>query len=214
MAKNKLSGITEAHVRITIKILQSPVFIALPPNAVKLYIDMISFLRGTNNGNISATMTVLKHRGWNSPATLAKSLRQLEAVGLIAKTRETIGVHRGSKLCNLYRFTDRETYAQPKLHIQAHKETHDYLKFKTLTEAKKAIKGASETTPKKKTTQQKLQLNDTNSVALTQINDTDSEVTTPPSTTENVAPIFMRDASNPALHKAYKAICPPAKAYQ
>ena len=156
MAKNKPPGITEAHVRIPLEVLQSPSFIALPASAVKLYLDMLSHLRGTNNGNINAALSELKHRGWRAPVTLAKALRQLEAVGLIAKTRETMGVHRGSKLCNLYRFTDRDAYAQPKLHLDGHKETRDYRKFTTLADAKKAVKTASAPTPKKKTTLQKM----------------------------------------------------------
>ena len=117
MATAKTSGITEAHVRVPLEVLQCPAFIALPASAVKLYMDMMSHLRSTNNGNINATLSELRHRGWRAPATLAKALRQLEAVGLIAKTRETTGVHRGSKLCNLYRFTDRDAYAVPKLHL-------------------------------------------------------------------------------------------------
>ena len=197
MAKNRPPGITEAHVRIPLEVLQSPAFVALPASAVKLYLDMLSHLRGTNNGNINAALSELKHRGWRSPTTLAKALRQLEAVGLIAKTRETTGVHRGSKLCNLYRITDRDAYAIPKLHIDGHRETRDYRKFATLADAKKAVKAASAPTPKKKTTLQKMDRHDTETVAIATIDATESVVTPLRVTTENV--------SSPAPRKPRKA---------
>lgn len=150
MPKGKPIGINEAHVRIPLKLLQSPAFIALPASAVKLYMDMSSQLRSTNNGDISATLSTLRHRGWNSPVTLAKSLRQLEAVGLIAKTRQTTGVFRGSTMCNLYRFTDRESYERPLKHVEASKATNDYLKFKSKGDAERAIKAVNPATPKSK----------------------------------------------------------------
>ncbi len=206
MAKNRPPGITEAHVRIPLEVLQSPAFIALPASAVKLYLDMLSHLRGTNNGNINAALSELRHRGWSAPTTLAKALRQLEAVGLIAKTRETLGVHRGSKLCNLYRFTDRDAYAQPKLHLDGHKETRDYRKFTTLADAKKAVKAASAPTPKKKTTLQKMYRHDTETVAIGRIDATESVVTPLQVTTENVASPAPRKPRKANAGAAFKPI--------
>lgn len=178
MSRNtrKPQGVTEQHIRIPLNVLQSNAFIALPASAAKLYLDMNSYLRGTNNGNISAALTDLRHRGWNSPTTLAKALRQLEAVGLIAKTRQTTGVSHGSKLCNLYRFTHIEAFEFPKFHVQPSKATKDYLRFKTLAEAKRVIEAASAAAPKEKTTIQKMQRHGTASVAEDPNYDTDSVV--------------------------------------
>lgn len=206
MAKNRPPGITEAHVRIPLEVLQSPAFIALPASAVKLYLDMLSHLRGTNNGNISAALSELKHRGWRSSATLAKALRQLEAVGLIAKTRETTGVHRGSKLCNLYRFTDRDAYAQPKLHVDGHKETRDYKHFTTMADAKWAVKDASATTSKKKTTLQKTKRHASQTEAISPIDASDSEVTPLSVTTKNEASPAPRKPRKSNAGAAFKPI--------
>lgn len=115
--KAKADQKQERWVRMFHRVLQSPAFTELSYSASRLYIDLRLLLNGTNNGNISATLSTLRYRGWRSPTTLAKNLRQLEAVGLIAKTRRTVGVENGSKLCNLYRFTDEPCYEVPRLGI-------------------------------------------------------------------------------------------------
>jgi hypothetical protein len=152
---------TEAHVRITLTLLNSPAFVALDYSAKALFLDMRSRLRGSNNGNLNAAYSELRHRGWKSETTLAKGLRPLEAVGLIRKTRETIGVERGSKVCNLYRFTDVDVYAFPKLEIEAMRSTHDYKQFTSLGHARAVVAAASgpkkKLGPRKKTSMQKLE---------------------------------------------------------
>lgn len=202
MSRSKLSGVTEQHIRIPLAILNSNAYIALPASAAKLYLDMLSYLRSTNNGNISAALSNLRHRGWNSPTTLAKALRQLEAVGVIAKTRQTAGVHRGSKLCNLYRFTHLEAFEHPKLHVEACQATKDYLQFKSLADAMRAIKAASAAAPKEKSTIQKLQRHDTEAVSRGSIDATVSVVTPSLPSTETVASASMKEMKEPLLHKA------------
>ncbi len=206
MAKNRPPGITEAHVRIPLEVLQSPAFIALPASAVKLYLDMLSHLRGTNNGNINAALSELRHRGWRSSATLAKALRQLEAVGLIAKTRQTTGVHRGSKLCNLYRFTDRDAYAHPKLHVDGHKETRDYKHFTTMADAKWVVKEASATTPKEKTTLQKTKRHASETEPIAPVDASDSEVTPLRVASRNETSAATPKPRKPNAGKAFKPI--------
>lgn len=147
MGHDKRPGKVEAHIRVNLSLLDSPAFIALDWTARALFLDLRHRMRGTNNGNISAALSELRQRGWNSSATLVKALRQLEAVGLLRKTRQTIGVVRGSKMCNLYRFTDIEVYERAKLGIEAMPATNDYKTFKTLGEAKQAI--AQSARPKK-----------------------------------------------------------------
>lgn len=131
-----------AHIRVNLELLNSPAFIALDWTARALFLDLRSRLRSGNNGDINAALSELVHRGWKSSTTLAKGLRQLEAAGLIRKTRKTVGVEQGSKLCNLYRFTDVEVFARPALGIEACKPSYDYRTFKSLTEARRAVAAA------------------------------------------------------------------------
>lgn len=177
--KAHTSGAVAAHVRISLDMLNSPSFCALSAYEVKLYVDMRSKLRSTNNGNIDAALTTLRHRGWSSPTTLAKCLRALEAVGLIAKTRATVGVENGSKVCNLYRFTDLDVFEQKQVHVNACKASDDWRKFETLRHAKAVLRDARQVPtnePRKKTTLQKLERHATETVAMGGIDATDSVV--------------------------------------
>ena len=73
---------------MTLAMLGSPAWIALDPCAK---------VKSTQNGNISASLAQLRHRGWKSPATLSKSLKQLLVLGFLIKTRSTIGVEKAPK---------------------------------------------------------------------------------------------------------------------
>lgn len=127
------------HVRIYWNILDSMAWIGIGYPSQSLYVVMRRKLQSTNNGNISATLGEMKHYGWRSSATLAKSLRELQAVGLIAVTRHG-GIAFGQKVCSLYRFTDEPMYEHPKLGLQACGATNEWQKFKTKAEVCHAIK--------------------------------------------------------------------------
>lgn len=172
--KHKPAVPTEAHIRITLRLLNSPAYLALSWSARALFVDLRSKLKSTNNGNINATLSELRHRGWRSPSTLAKGLRELEAAGLIAKTRKTNGVEYGCKVCNLYRFTDLEVFELAKLFIDASKPTHDYLKFSALSDAKRAVAQASP--PQKKMSLRKMERSATEKSSVASISATDSVV--------------------------------------
>lgn len=120
-----------SHIRIRVDMLNSPAYRVLPYSTRALYTDLRATLTSTNNGNISATFEDLKHRGWKSSATLAKALRELEHMGLIAKTRQG-GIASLSKVCNLYRFTDLFVFEHPKQGIPAMKATFDWQRFKSV----------------------------------------------------------------------------------
>lgn len=179
MGRDRKSGVAVSpHIRLDISLLNSPAFIALDACAKALLLDLRVKINGYNNGNISATLSELKHRGWRSAVTLAKSIRQLEAVGILAKTRQTIGVERGSKVCNLYRFTDLDVYEHPKINVSAQGATHDYKKFESLAAARQAVAKASATKPQKnKTSLQKMERDATESRAPRSSSATDSVVT-------------------------------------
>jgi hypothetical protein len=159
---------------IPLEILKSPAYIALGFSARSLYVELRMRMNGHNNGNINAALSELRHRGFNSPATLAKCLRQLEATKLISKTRETIGVVNGSTICNLYCLTDIDVLEIPKLNISASKATHLYREIKTLREARQLVEKASP--PKKKTSLQSLNRITAKVVTISSKNDTETEL--------------------------------------
>lgn len=126
------------HIRVYATLLNSHAYRVLSNATKALYIDLRNMLTGTNNGNINATLSILKHKGWKSPATLAKALYELRAMGFIAVTREG-GLKMGTRVCTLYRFTDLEVFEQPKVGVQYVKATHDYLKYETVRDAEHAL---------------------------------------------------------------------------
>ena len=126
------------HVRMYNAMLNSPAWLALSNCSKILFIDLRLEAGGFKNGNVTASMARLKPRGWRSSATLIKSIRELEALGFIAKTFSTIGVKNGCKQANLYRCTDLPCFEIPKHGIKALPASHDYRSFTTAT-AKTAI---------------------------------------------------------------------------
>lgn len=141
MSKPKHEMGRGGHVRLYWDMIDSMAWRALSWVEQGLYIAMRRKLKGTNNGNIEATLATLKHAGITSPATLSKGLKSLQAVGLIAKTRQG-GIAYGSKVCSLYRFTDEQTFEFQKLGVKACKATNEWQRFKNLAEARAAIKAA------------------------------------------------------------------------
>ncbi|RYH53877.1 MAG: hypothetical protein EON54_13365, partial [Alcaligenaceae bacterium] len=166
-------GQYERHIRLYHKLLGSHAYNALDYSSKALLIELRYKLNGSNNGNLSATLSELKKRGWASAATLSKALRQLEAVGILRKTRKTVGVSAGSKFCNLYRFTDLECFEFKRLSIDPSKPTHDYLAFKTLEAARAAV--AAATPAKIKRTVQKMEHSVTETESHSQSIDADCE---------------------------------------
>lgn len=129
----------ERFLKIPQKLIESHAYRALDWSARSLFIDLRGKYNGYNNGNISASLASLREYGWASSATLAKCLRQLESVGLIKKTRQTVGVENGSKMCNLYCFTDLPINEHSKFGIPASRETNDFLFIKSAKEAKELV---------------------------------------------------------------------------
>lgn len=133
----------ERFLNIPQKLVESHAYRALDWTSRCLFIDLRAKYNGYNNGNINASLASLREQGWVSSATLSKCLRQLESVGLIQKTRKTVGVENGSKMCNLYRFTDLPVNEHPKQGIAASRETNDYLFIKSLMAADELINSQS-----------------------------------------------------------------------
>jgi hypothetical protein len=66
----------------------------------RLLLDIARQYNGFNNGDLSATWKQMSELGWKSKGTLDASLKNLERLGLIQRTRQG---HR--KSCNLFALT-------------------------------------------------------------------------------------------------------------
>lgn len=139
---NQYKDVRGGHVRIYWDIIDSNAWRVLSHADIRIYITMRRKLLSTNNGNINATLKEMKHAGLSSSSTLSLALHRLEALGLIEKTRQG-GIAYGGKLCSLYRFTDIETFEFPKLGINAKPPTYEWKNFKTIAEARAAVKHLS-----------------------------------------------------------------------
>lgn len=122
------------HIRVYVSLLNSPAYRVLGASAKALFFDLRGKVTGTNNGNISAALSDLKHQGWSSSATLAKALYELRAMGFLALTVEG-GLKQGRRAPSLYRFTDLEVFAHPKVGVQPCKASNDFLRFTSVAEA-------------------------------------------------------------------------------
>lgn len=178
MAHKKPSDPRGGHVRLYWSLIDSLAWRALSYSSQSVYIAMRRRLQSTNNGNISAALGDMKHYGITAPVTLAKALRELQTVGLIAVTRQG-GIAYGRQVCSLYRFTDEAVFDHPKIGVKACQATDDWKRYEKLAEVKSAIKQAhadAKRPPGKNASGiQKMKRTDTDSVALSRFNDTDSE---------------------------------------
>lgn len=104
-ARNRHKGnrIGEGFVALPYSVLNSPLFLALSPHAVKLLIDVAAQYRGDNNGDLSLAWKTMKPRGWRSEATLHKAKRELLDGGFLFEARKG----RRPNVCSLFALTWR-----------------------------------------------------------------------------------------------------------
>lgn len=96
----KLAG---RFLAIPAVLMQQKKFRALSPYARMLLQEMMYDYRGFNNGDLSATWSIMHQRGFRSRATLHKATKELLEAGLIIKTRQG-----GRNACSLYALTWRK----------------------------------------------------------------------------------------------------------
>lgn len=149
MSPRKKSDPRGQHVRIYNDILDSVAWRVLSYSEQALYLALRRDLNSFNNGNISATLSTLKHRGFRSSATLAKGLRTLVALGFIFKTRPG-GIALGRRACCLYAFSDMPVHNDPKVDLFVRKPTFTFQSFKTISQARQALREAEQDTPAKR----------------------------------------------------------------
>lgn len=142
------------YARLFHDVVNTPAWVALGSNAKTLYIDLLIQFNGSNNGNLTAALGTLKHRGWRSSATLATALGELLALGFIVKTRGG-GVRQGSRVCSLFALSDLPIAANPKLGIEAALPSFGFRLYGSVADARKALAAVR----RKKSTLQKLNAN-------------------------------------------------------
>lgn len=147
MSKSKPHRDPRGHsLRIYSDIYDSAAFAALSPHDVLAYLALLRELKGYNNGDLSLPLSRSKKCGINHPKTLARSLRALCAVGLVAITRKGGCTKGGQRLPNLYRMTDRECFAIPAKHLEAIKESNEWKRITDVMHGKSLIAIAEDAT--------------------------------------------------------------------
>ena len=81
-------------------VLNHETFRTLSPRATKLVVDIAAQYRGSNNGDLSATLSLMRDRGWNSSDQLDKAKKELVGKDVIRVARQG-----GLNKCNLYALT-------------------------------------------------------------------------------------------------------------
>ena len=100
MRKNKLEKIkgrrsSGGFLGVPSSLLQHENYIGLSSHAVKLLFDLGAQYNGGNNGDLCATWSLMRKRGWKSQDTLYKALKELLHAGFIINARQG-GRHRAT----------------------------------------------------------------------------------------------------------------------
>lgn len=79
--------------------------------------DLLVQFKGSNNGDLSAALSVMKSKGWTRGQTISNAVRELIYYGMIEMTRQG-DLHR----CSLYAVTWKPIdYCDGKLEVKATK---------------------------------------------------------------------------------------------
>lgn len=132
------------HIRLYWELVDSNAWRCLAATDQRCYVALLRGLRSTNNGDLSLPFSVAKTFGIRSQHTLAKSLRALQAVGLIAVTRKGGSQRGGQRLPTLYRVTDQECYEIPAKYVSACKASNEWKTVRTLAMGHAQIRDAEE----------------------------------------------------------------------
>ncbi|WP_394791519.1 hypothetical protein [Rhodoferax sp.] len=132
------------HIRLYWSLIDSNAWRCLAAVDQRAYIALARQKNASNNGDLSLPHSVAKLQGIRSQTTLAKSLRALIAVGLIAVTRVGGCARGGQRLPTLYRLTDHEVYTMPAKHVEASKATNEWKTVTTLAMGNALIRQAEQ----------------------------------------------------------------------
>ena len=149
MAKNRPNTDPRGHsIRIYDGIYDSAAFASLSPHDVMAYLALLRALKQYNNGDLSLPLSRAKTCGISHSKTLARSLRALCAVGLVAIARRGGCTRGGQRLPNLYRVTDCDCYEIPKLHLEALSATNEWKRITTVEQGLQLIQAAEDAVKK------------------------------------------------------------------
>ena len=145
MARHKpASDPRGGHIRLYWAIVDSYAWRCLSATDKVAYIALQRQLKSFNNGDLSLPATYARNHGITSKTTLAKSLRALCAVGLVAITRKGGCTRGGQRLPTLYRFTDHQAYEVPAKHLEAHLPTNEWKSIQSTAHGRSLIREAEE----------------------------------------------------------------------
>lgn len=85
--KHKGRKETGTFTRLPHAVQDSPNWALASGTAIKLLLDIARQYNGHNNGNLCASISVLRSRDWKSPAVLTWAKRELLHYGFIAETK-------------------------------------------------------------------------------------------------------------------------------
>jgi len=94
-AKGRRSSGT--FVAIPHAVIDSPNWQSCSATAIKMLTELARQYNGYNNGDLAATLSMMKKRGWSSPETIHYACLELRHYGLIELTRQG-----GKHIPNLY----------------------------------------------------------------------------------------------------------------
>lgn len=100
-ATGRQDSSTAYFAMIPLSVLLSAEFHTIRGEAVRLLIAIAAQYRGMNNGNLCATLSVLKRYGFKSSDTVTRCLKALLDTGLIIRTRDGF-FDGGRSQCALY----------------------------------------------------------------------------------------------------------------
>lgn len=150
MSKTKnLTDLRGHSLRIYDDIYDSAAFASLSPHDVLAYLALLRELKQYNNGDLSLPLSRSKKCGINHPKTLARSLRALCAVGLVAVTRKGGCAKAGQRLVTLYRVTDRDCYDIPKKFIEAMSASNEWKRITSVQHGLELIEAAEKSAKNK-----------------------------------------------------------------
>ncbi|WP_139224939.1 hypothetical protein [Dokdonella immobilis] len=84
-------------IAIPHSVMDSPNWLSCSATAIKMLTELVRQFNGHNNGDLAATLSMLKKRGWSSPETIHFACLELRHYGLIELTRQG-----GKHVPNLY----------------------------------------------------------------------------------------------------------------
>jgi hypothetical protein len=198
----KFSDPRGGHIRLYWEIMDSNAYRSLSATDQRAYLALQRQSKSTNNGDLSLPLSKSRESGITSPATLAKSLRALVAVGLLAVTRKGGCKSGGQRLPTLYRFTDREAYAHPVKNIEASKATNEWKAVKSLAMGAALIRKAEDAA--KITQLQKLAVTASKNELVSPLTASIIEVWTPSPTSIIEAGESVKTGLNPNTHAGFK----------